>query len=92
MDGYHLSRAQLSALPNPENAHARRGAEFTFDAAAYLSLIQTLRKAEPLSDETTTVHAPSFDHRVKDPVVDDIPILPGVRILVCFLSLSTTPS
>eukprot|EP00906_Rhabdomonas_costata_P028484 RCo040338 len=31
MDGYHLYRAQLSALPNSEEAHQRRGAEWTFD-------------------------------------------------------------
>ncbi|KAK8037744.1 Bcyfh7 [Apiospora marii] len=40
MDGYHLTRAQLSSMPDPEQAHARRGAEFTFDGPAYLRLIQ----------------------------------------------------
>lgn len=80
MDGYHLSRAQLSAMPDPETAHARRGAAFTFDAPAFLSLVQQLR--EPLCPESTTLYAPSFDHAVKDPVANDIPIHPSARILV----------
>src|ERR1700739_2380148 len=33
MDGYHLSRAQLCALPEPETAIHRRGAAFTYGAA-----------------------------------------------------------
>ena len=47
MDGYHYTRAQLSAMPDPSTAHARRGAAFTFDADAYLALVKLLR--EPLS-------------------------------------------
>ena len=43
MDGFHLSRAQLSALPDPANAHARRGAAFTFDSAKFLALVQKVR-------------------------------------------------
>ena len=80
MDGYHLSRAQLDALPDPVNAHARRGAAFTFDDESFLGLVQKLR--EPLLPETTTVYAPSFDHKVKDPVEGDIPIAASVRICV----------
>ena len=90
MDGYHLTRAQLSAMPDPDTAHARRGADFTFDAPAYLELIKELRK--PLCPETTTVYAPSFDHAVKDPVADDIPIHPYARVLIfegLYLSLGT---
>ncbi|KIW05290.1 uncharacterized protein PV09_03817 [Verruconis gallopava] len=80
MDGYHLSRAQLDAMPDPVYAHARRGAAFTFDDASFLRLVQKLR--EPLLPETTTVYAPSFDHAVKDPVEDDIAIAPGVRVCI----------
>lgn len=80
MDGYHLSREQLSAMPDPETAHARRGAAFTFDAPAFLALIKRLR--EPLCAESRMLYAPSFDHAVKDPVADDIPIHPSARILV----------
>ncbi len=87
MDGYHLSRAQLSAMPDPDTAHARRGAEWTFDASAFLTLVRTLR--QPLIDPETssssssrTVHAPSFDHAVKDPVENDIPIPPTARVVI----------
>lgn len=65
MDGYHLSRRQLDALPDPVSAHARRGAEFTFDGESFLKLVKKLR--EPLCPETQTLFAPSFDHAMKDP-------------------------
>lgn len=80
MDGYHLSRAQLDAMPDPQNAHARRGAAFTFDAGKFLALVKKLR--QPILPETRTLHAPSFDHAKKDPVEDDIPIAPSVRIVI----------
>lgn len=80
MDGYHLTRAQLSAMPDPHTAHARRGAAFTFDAPAFLDLVQQLRA--PICPETGTIYAPSFDHSVKDPVPDDIPIAASSRIVV----------
>lgn len=80
MDGYHLSREQLSAMEDPDTAHARRGAAFTFDAPAFLTLVKKLR--EPLCAESSTLYAPSFDHAIKDPVQDDIAIHPGNRILI----------
>lgn len=80
MDGYHLTRAQLSAMPDPVTAHARRGAEFTFDGPSFLSLVKTLR--EPLGPSSVTIFAPSFDHAVKDPKENDIVIRPGHRIVV----------
>lgn len=98
MDGYHLTRAQLSAMPDPVTAHARRGAEFTFDGASFHKLIQALREplavppavapapaqtpARPEDYPAGTVFAPSFDHAVKDPKEADIPILPSHRIVV----------
>ncbi|KAL8928365.1 MAG: hypothetical protein Q9172_000957 [Xanthocarpia lactea] len=80
MDGYHLSRAQLSAMPDPANAHARRGAAFTFDDKAFLALVKKLR--EPLLPESKTIYAPSFDHATKDPVENDIPIPTTARIVI----------
>lgn len=77
MDGFHLTRAQLSAMPDPDHAHARRGAHFTFDASKFLSLVQSLRL--PLGDP---IYAPSFDHAVKDPKDNDIVILPTQRIVI----------
>jgi pantothenate kinase len=80
LDGYHLTRKQLAEMPNAEEAVFRRGAAFTFDAAAYLDLVTKLRK--PIMPETPTIHAPSFDHAVKDPVADDIAIPPTARIVL----------
>jgi pantothenate kinase len=80
MDGYHLSRSQLDAMPDPANAHARRGAAFTFDAASFLALVKELRR--PICPETQACYAPSFDHAVKDPVEDDIAIAASVRIVI----------
>ncbi|KAK3074727.1 hypothetical protein LTR53_002602 [Teratosphaeriaceae sp. CCFEE 6253] len=80
MDGYHLTRAQLSAMPDPHTAHARRGAAFTFDAPAFLELVKKLR--QPLTPESHTIYAPSFDHAVKDPVAEDLPIAATARVLV----------
>ncbi|TVY65632.1 putative uridine kinase, partial [Lachnellula suecica] len=53
---------------------------FTFDAPAFLSLVQAIR--QPLTRSTPTISAPSFDHALKDPVQSDIPIHPTSRIVV----------
>ncbi|KAF1964381.1 P-loop containing nucleoside triphosphate hydrolase protein [Bimuria novae-zelandiae CBS 107.79] len=92
MDGYHLSRRQLDALPDPVSAHARRGAEYTFDGDSFLKLVKKLR--EPVCPETQTLFAPSFDHSIKDPVADDIAIAPSIRIIIFegnYLSLDKPP-
>ncbi|KAI9811645.1 MAG: hypothetical protein M1827_005394 [Pycnora praestabilis] len=92
MDGYHLSRAQLSAMRDPDAAHARRGAAFTFDGDSFLFLVKSLR--EPILPESSTFYAPSFDHAVKDPVQDDIAIPPSARVLIFegnYLSLNKSP-
>ncbi|KAL4798825.1 P-loop containing nucleoside triphosphate hydrolase protein [Aspergillus venezuelensis] len=92
MDGYHLTRAQLAQMPDPEMAAARRGAAFTFDGDKFLELVKALR--EPLTDQTQTLHAPSFDHAVKDPVDNDIPIAAERRVLFFegnYLSLNKEP-
>ncbi|OVA05342.1 Phosphoribulokinase/uridine kinase [Macleaya cordata] len=65
MDGFHLYRHQLDEMENPEEAHARRGAPWTFDPVQLLKCLKTLRSQG-------SVYAPSFDHGVGDPVEDDI--------------------
>ena len=92
MDGYHLSRAQLAAMPDAAHAIARRGAAFTFDPAKFLKLVRALR--EPLSPSSVTLYAPSFDHAIKDPVEDDVPIPATARIIFFegnYLSLNKEP-
>lgn len=65
MDGFHLYRSELDALKNPEEAHARRGAPWTFNPTRLLTCLKNLRVHG-------SVYAPSFDHGVGDPVEDDI--------------------
>ncbi|XWS31488.1 hypothetical protein CRYUN_Cryun23aG0080700 [Craigia yunnanensis] len=65
MDGFHLYRSQLDAMENPEEAHARRGAPWTFDPMLLLNCLKNLRNQG-------SVYAPSFDHGVGDPIEDDI--------------------
>ncbi|KAL2507769.1 P-loop containing nucleoside triphosphate hydrolase superfamily protein [Forsythia ovata] len=65
MDGFHLYRHQLDAMEDPKEAHARRGAPWTFDSELLLRCLTTLRNQG-------SVYAPSFDHGVGDPVEDDI--------------------
>lgn len=92
MDGYHLTRAQLAQMPDPEYAVARRGALFTFDGHKFLDLIRVLRQG--LSSDSKTVFAPSFDHAIKDPIDDDIPIAPTCRVIFFegnYLSLNKEP-
>ncbi|KAI9369113.1 P-loop containing nucleoside triphosphate hydrolase protein [Aspergillus egyptiacus] len=92
MDGYHLTRAQLAEMPDPEYAAARRGAAFTFDGEKFLQLVRALR--EPLTPTSKVLHAPSFDHAVKDPVDNDIPIAPTRRVIFFegnYLSLNKEP-
>jgi pantothenate kinase len=64
MDGFHLSKAQLSQFPNPERAFARRGAPWTFDAAGFVQKVRALKAGQ------AAVTWPSFDHSVGDPVAD----------------------
>ncbi|KAK7396404.1 hypothetical protein VNO78_17393 [Psophocarpus tetragonolobus] len=65
MDGFHLYRSELDAMENPEEAHARRGAPWTFNPLRLLTCLKNLRIHG-------SVYVPSFDHGVGDPVEDDI--------------------
>ncbi|KAF4511818.1 hypothetical protein G6O67_001026 [Ophiocordyceps sinensis] len=80
MDGFHLTRAALDAMPDPARAHARRGAAFTFDAPKFLRLVEALRAAS--LPGSAPILAPSFDHAIKDPKEDDVAVLPTHRIVV----------
>jgi len=75
MDGFHLYRAQLDAMEDPKEAHARRGAPWTFNPALFLKCLQTLRTEG-------SVYAPSFDHGVGDPVEKDIFVKPQHKIVI----------
>lgn len=84
-DGFHLPLATLRKLPNASEALARRGAPWTFDGHAAVSLIRKLKSDAP----RRPILAPTFDHAIKDPVSDgllievdaDICILEGNYLL-----------
>lgn len=79
MDGFHYTRAVLDFFPDPVEAHARRGAAFTFDAPGVVALVKRLKRSAPGSP---AVYAPSFDHAVKDPVLDGIEIPSTVSLVI----------
>lgn len=77
MDGWHYPRSVLSSFPNAREAFDRRGSEWTFDSRRFADFVVTVK-----SDTTRTHLAPSFDHAKKDPLEDDVKVLPSHRIVV----------
>ena len=75
MDGYHYSRAQLDAMPDPAAAHRYRGAPFTFDGAAFLRDLRAARS-------TGAYSFPGFDHAAKDPAADVHALAPETRVVL----------
>ncbi|KAJ1886852.1 hypothetical protein LPJ66_009423 [Kickxella alabastrina] len=76
MDGFHLTKAQLLAMPDPQTAMRRRGAPWTFDSHGFVELV--LRVREQYEDP---VLAPSFDHAIGDPMADAIVITAQHRVV-----------
>jgi pantothenate kinase len=62
MDGFHLTRAELAAMPDPQAALARRGAPWTFDPQALAKALHAIKEGH------TPVAWPGFAHDVGDPV------------------------
>lgn len=82
MDGFHLTRTQLSASvdPTPEEMFARRGAHWTFDGEAFVETVREVIAAgrdDGRKNSDETVLAPSFDHGVGDPCPGAIEIRPS---------------
>lgn len=87
LDGWHLTRAQLDAFPDPVQAHARRGAHWTFDGPGYVEFVRSLRKPVTASSSADIVvgeciYAPSFLHAIKDPSPNSVTILPRHRLII----------
>ncbi|KAL4760362.1 phosphoribulokinase/uridine kinase family protein [Aspergillus foveolatus] len=83
MDGFHLPRSELDALPEKERteAYVRRGAPWTFDVQAFLQFMRTLRSwadsdsPSSSSEEMAGVlYAPTFSHSTKDPIPNSLVI------------------
>lgn len=72
MDGFHLTRAHLSTMHNADEAHARRGAAWTFDADGVVNLFKQLSQSTSTnaSNLPVDISVPTFDHATKDPVLN----------------------
>lgn len=75
MDGFHLYRRQLDAMEDPVEAHARRGAPWTFDPAGLLRCLNSLRSQG-------WTYVPSFDHGVGDPEENANFISPSHKVIL----------
>lgn len=75
MDGFHLTKAQLAAFPDPAEALKRRGAPWTFDPSALAQRLAGL-KTQPV------VTWPGFEHGVGDPVPDAITVGTDVELVI----------
>jgi len=82
MDGWHYSRAQLDAFDDPKQAHARRGAAFTFDAPAFVQFVKELHAPVGQGDAFPLLAAPSFSHAEKDPVAGGVRVEPHHEVVV----------
>ena len=78
MDGFHLPKAALRQMPDPEAAFARRGAPWTFDVPALVSRLHELRGAAGRS----AVGWPGFQHEIGDPVEDALAVAPTTRLIL----------
>lgn len=78
MDGFHLPKAALHAMPDPDLAFARRGAPWTFDPASLAARLTALRTEVG----RVAVPWPDFRHEVGDPVEAAILVPADVRLVL----------
>jgi pantothenate kinase len=78
MDGFHFTKAQLQQMPHTEELFARRGAPWTFDAAALAQRLASLRDAAG----KTTVAWPAFQHEIGDPIEAAYVVAPEIRLVL----------
>jgi pantothenate kinase len=87
MDGYHYYRSELDKMDNPQQAHLRRGAPFTFNATRFVDdLIKARNAGKGIF--------PGFDHGVGDPVENEITLSRSHKIVLVegnYLLLDTDP-
>jgi pantothenate kinase len=72
MDGFHLANAELAA----RGLRGVKGAPDTFDAQAFVDLVESLR------DPSRTVSCPAFDRTIDEPVVDRIRVTPSDTVVI----------
>lgn len=84
MDGYHYTKATLSAFADPDEAFRRRGAPFTFDVESFVEMVRLLSCSPVASheDPSKDIWMPSFDHAKQDPVPLDIWVPATARVVL----------
>ena len=85
MDGFHLPAAELAR----RGLASRKGAPETFDAAAYVGLLRSVRDARAAGRD---IHAPDYDRDLHDVVPGRLVIPSGARVVVTegnYLGLSS---
>lgn len=90
--GFHFTRQQLDsgAAGEPAEAHARRGAHWTFDAEAFVDCVRQIRGAPvgaaPSRSSSGTsggvVSVPTFCHGVGDPASGGVTVRPQHRVVL----------
>lgn len=85
LDGWHLTRAELSLFPDAKVAHERRGIHWTFDGKGYVEFVKALRL--PLSSPASppdikAITAPAFSHALKDPTPDAVSVHQHHRLVL----------
>jgi len=78
MDGFHLSKAALKQMADPQAALARRGAPWTFDAPALAARLQAVRAGW----QRGPVAWPGFEHESGDPVEGAFAVEPQARLVL----------
>lgn len=78
MDGFHLTKAQLRQMPDPEKVFAHRGAHWTFDAVGFNRKVRELQAA----GAQHVVFWPAFEHAIGDPIENAIEIPATCRIVL----------
>ena len=77
MDGFHFTREYLDNMDNPQLAHQKRGAHWTFDCDAFSKLLRSISM-----DTKNDIIAPTFDHKLKDPSPNGTVIKAKHRIVI----------
>lgn len=86
--GFHYYRWQLDSgvAGAPAQAHARRGAHWTFDAEAFVQCVRAVREgpvgAAAGSGAGTGILVPTFAHGVGDPVAGGVTVMPHHKIVL----------
>ena len=62
--GFMLPKADLDKMDDPEKAHARRSAKWTFDGKGMVDFIRRCRHQTEMEKQ---IRAPNFDEEAMDP-------------------------